>query len=75
MSVETNKQFVPSACTSLAAFSPLSLLRPVITIPGAPSRASLLAMASPNPWVPPVMIAMVEVFLGKSSSGIPENSR
>lgn len=71
-SAGTNRQSVPSACTSLAALSPLRLFRPLITIPGAPSSASLLAMASPKPWVPPVITAMVDLFLSKSSLGISE---
>jgi hypothetical protein len=51
-----------------AAFSPLSKRRPLKTTPCAPSIPSLLAMASPRPWVPPVMIAMVDRFLRKKSS-------
>src|SRR5580704_6549728 len=51
-----------------AAPSPFSAFRPLMTMPGAPSRASLLAMASPRPCVPPVMIAMMDRFRKKMST-------
>ena len=55
----TNRQSVPRVCTLLAALFPLSVFRPLMTIPGAPSKASLLAIASPSPCVPPVITAIV----------------
>jgi hypothetical protein len=70
-SVFANRQSLPRERTLAAAASPFSAFRPLTTMPGDPSSASLLAIASPRPCVPPVITAMVDRFLERDSSAMP----
>ena len=55
MSASTNEVGVPRPVSSAARAAPRSALRPAITRPAASSATTCRAIASPSPWVPPLM--------------------